>query len=534
MIRNALNLLTFNVGSLVGVSRRVDLLNSLRINRVDIAFIQETHLRSRHRVSFDEYNCIQDKSSQGVAIVLRKSYKYSRLFLSELEFPNVLISIEFLMDGVVKKFLFGSVYIPVNCQARILNNGLQRLGDFAQGFDGTFIGGDFNSRHSSWGDSAHNANGNIFFNFLQTNPLYFVRICDSMPTFPNGTSFLDHFLISPNCIDSFNQSFEISSLSSFSDHFPLKLRIQIRDFEIILRPPLNFISFKNTNWDNFKNDVTLSIIDQFPDSNRNLSNSEIDRYAEEFSSIINTITNNHSEKVEIKNKKYLVSDGVQRLYKIKYQWQKDLRRIFRRTLNRHNSDYLLLSKQIQLLNIMIKRQVELEQSELFNTKLRNIKPGPSAHRQIYKIIGYKKNRFISELSVDGITVESDALKLEKLKDHFGRIYNSSTLIEDEPHIVNVINNTISTIPDVQYSFNDRFQAYNSENCLGLVSVDEVIILSKDINNKKSAGLDKVSNFIIRKLPAKAFEYLAIIFNNCLNNSYYPKPWKVSKIVPIQK
>lgn len=47
-------------------------------------------------------------------------------------------------------------------------------------------------------------------------------------------------------------------------------------------------------------------------------------------------------------------------------------------------------------------------------------------------------------------------------------------------------------------------------------------------------MDNISNFILKKLPAKAFEYLLIIFNNCLNNSYFPDLWKISKIVPVQK
>lgn len=59
-------------------------------------------------------------------------------------------------------------------------------------------------------------------------------------------------------------------------------------------------------------------------------------------------------------------------------------------------------------------------------------------------------------------------------------------------------------------------------------------ISKIINNKKSCGLDNISNYIIRKLPTKAFEYLTILFNNCLNNCYFPYAWKIAKVIPIPK
>lgn len=44
----------------------------------------------------------------------------------------------------------------------------------------------------------------------------------------------------------------------------------------------------------------------------------------------------------------------------------------------------------------------------------------------------------------------------------------------------------------------------------------------------------MSNFLIKKFPSKAFEYLTIIFNNCINNSYFPDVWKIAKICPIPK
>lgn len=194
----------------------------------------------------------------------------------------------------------------------------------------------------------------------------------------------------------------------------------------------------------------------------------------------------------------------------------------------------MLSKQIQLIGIIIKRQIELEQSQIFSEKLKQIKPGPDAHRKIYNILGYKKNKYLKNLSIDGVVVEDDLQKLDELKTYFSNIYSGSTPQRDVTNELEIVNGTISNVEDNLFNFNNNFSALNEGKCVGLVTLDELQNYVKIINNKKSSGLDNISNFIIKKLPVKALEYLTIVFNNCVNNSYFPNAWKISKIIPIQK
>lgn len=260
MVHNGLNLMTFNVRSLIEVSRRIDLLYLLNSNYIDVAFIQETHLKEQHSISLEDYTFFKDSSSQGVGIVIKNNYKCSKIEILDLEFPNIFLDVEIIIDNVPKHFLFGSIYIPCNFNQLKIYNGLSVLARYFEKFDGIFIGGDFNAKNISWGDNINNSNGNIFFNWLQHYCTHFVRICNTFPSFPNGSSFLDHFLISSNLIDNVVPNYKVFSLSTFSDHFPLKLQFSLQDFDFILNPPSTFTSFKNTNWNKFRNNIIHQFI----------------------------------------------------------------------------------------------------------------------------------------------------------------------------------------------------------------------------------------------------------------------------------
>lgn len=57
---------------------------------------------------------------------------------------------------------------------------------------------------------------------------------------------------------------------------------------------------------------------------------------------------------------------------------------------------------------------------------------------------------------------------------------------------------------------------------------------KRLKNKKSSGFDQIPNAVIRKLTPAALRVLCILFNNCLNISYFPEGWKLANVVPIRK
>lgn len=65
----------------------------------------------------------------------------------------------------------------------------------------------------------------------------------------------------------------------------------------------------------------------------------------------------------------------------------------------------------------------------------------------------------------------------------------------------------------------------------LTQVQKII---KTLPNKCSSGLDGIPQIVIKHLPLVQLRNLTAIFNNCLNNKYFPEAWKCAKILPILK
>lgn len=534
MGRKCLNLLTFNVRSLIDCSRKLDLLNTLKSQSIDIGFIQECHLRNPN-IFLEDYNFLYDNSPLGVAIVLKKSYSFSMLNPQGISFPHIFIHVKLIINNSQKNFLFGSVYLPCNFSPPLIYSGLCKILQFSRNFDGTIIGGDFNSKNPEWGDLFENSNGKIFLNWLQDFSLDFVRVSDNRPSFPSGSSFLDHFLISSNFCDFFNQNCSVASLPTFSDHFPIKLQIVLSDFDFLIKHPRYFTSFKKTNWTTFSNDLGASLIEGFPPCNRILKNAEIDVYIDNFGAAVESVSASHSKKISLKENKIFVSENIQKLFKLKHAWQKDLKKLFHRYSNRSNSEYNLLSKQIQLLTIIIKEQVKWEQAREFGRKLELIRPGPSAYKKIFNIVGHKKNIACSRISSNGTILTKESEMLEAFRQHYVKVYEENVPCRpDLLELKDSVAASVSRLPPSIVIFRDDFNALCNEDSYHFVNPNAVKAIIKKLNNKKSSGLDKISNFILKRLPPLAIEFLTIIFNNCLNNGYFPNIWKIANIIPIKK
>lgn len=79
------------------------------------------------------------------------------------------------------------------------------------------------------------------------------------------------------------------------------------------------------------------------------------------------------------------------------------------------------------------------------------------------------------------------------------------------------------------SFTEERYALNPECQEWAVSIEDLELIKKRLNSKKSSGEDKQYNFILNKCPITR-----VVVNNCFANSYFPVKWKSAVIVPIPK
>lgn len=63
---------------------------------------------------------------------------------------------------------------------------------------------------------------------------------------------------------------------------------------------------------------------------------------------------------------------------------------------------------------------------------------------------------------------------------------------------------------------------------------EVSLILKKLKNKNSSGLDNIPTVVLKNQPEPVIKDYTIIFNNAINNVYYPSRWKAAKVLPIPK
>lgn len=533
MVRRSLKLLTFNVRSLREKSRQIDTLNILIRNNIEIGFIQETHLRQNRKICINGYNFINDNTGVGVAIVIKNTIQYKRVFPCDFDLIGVFIQVDIRTETTTKSLLIGSIYIPTNCPSVTLSDGLNKILNLAKSYDAFIFGGDLNAKNPVWGDTLENSNGKILYTWLQDNSVDVARKCDSSPSYPNGSSFLDHFLISPHLLNHSSINFNIRSLPSFSDHFPLELSLQLGQANLILRQPRNFRSYKNINWNNFRHEMEIASNRIMPPTNRNLVNEEIDIFLQQFNTTFAEIHNTHSEQVPLLDKKMPLPSNIKHLFNISHGWQKELKKIYHRTGNRLSREYSILSKQLQLLKTLLKELVALNDAKQFGSRLKKIVPGPTAFKEISQMMS-KKSSFCQQLCHNGVITTNTV----EIAEHFRSFY-SNVFLENIPgNAVANLDSRVSVCMEGMtqhiYTFDDTFCSNENSDSIHFTDADKVRSIIGNLKNKKSSGCDEISNFIIRKFPETTIDFLTILYNNCINNCYFPAAWKFAKIVPIKK
>ena len=68
----------------------------------------------------------------------------------------------------------------------------------------------------------------------------------------------------------------------------------------------------------------------------------------------------------------------------------------------------------------------------------------------------------------------------------------------------------------------------------MISENELKLLISRLKTKKASGDDGISCLSVKNLPTIAISFLVLIFNACLQLSYFPTAWKIGKNFPIAK
>lgn len=129
---------------------------------------------------------------------------------------------------------------------------------------------------------------------------------------------------------------------------------------------------------------------------------------------------------------------------------------------------------------------------------------------------------------DGKSIETIEGKAEVMCSYYEELYKETTQSNELMPLIEEAKSEIDKWK-TNISFTEERYALNPECQEWAVSIEDLELIKKRLNSKKSSGEDKQYNFILNKCPITR-----VVVNNCFANSYFPVKWKSAVIVPIPK
>ncbi|KAL6255580.1 hypothetical protein P5V15_012827 [Pogonomyrmex californicus] len=148
---------------------------------------------------------------------------------------------------------------------------------------------------------------------------------------------------------------------------------------------------------------------------------------------------------------------------------------------------------------------------------------------------------------DNILINTSTDKLNVIGAHFASI-NNRRLENNRPQFNRLVDVEVNTFKDNIKSewtnevtlciFNDDNKADNpnltGDLCNYFINDYDLTLRLKKSKNKKSYGLDKIPNSVLKRIPPNLILNYTIIFNNLLNYSFFLENWKTTKVIAILK
>ncbi|XP_058984266.1 uncharacterized protein LOC131805046 [Musca domestica] len=122
---------------------------------------------SQNNTSICNYNIVSKNNYGGVAILLKNNIKFKKI---QFEIPLDIIICQII--NMSNNITIASIYFPHSIRASEIKYELEKLLCFLESRTDVLICGDFNARHSCYGDSFDSHRGNIVKSFFDSSNFY--------------------------------------------------------------------------------------------------------------------------------------------------------------------------------------------------------------------------------------------------------------------------------------------------------------------------------------------------------------------------
>lgn len=233
--------------------KREEFRQFLKKYKPHIVLLSETHLKNRHKVSFEGYKFYRwdrlNASHGGTAVCVLETINSAQIKLPESINSIEICSVE--IETISGPIIFSAVYrkpsINIKCDelSVIIDTNKNKKFIFA---------GDFNAHCNIWGSNKTCTNGRSIKEWFNKNrPKYNMKIV--APAKPSCNtkgiySFIDFAIMSEDLqITNCDINGKLPSNEIFSDHSVIYMNIACDKIKMI--KPISIKNFKKTNWTSF-------------------------------------------------------------------------------------------------------------------------------------------------------------------------------------------------------------------------------------------------------------------------------------------
>lgn len=501
-----LNIVTWNARGIKKKSNELfQFLLSYNIH-VRVCLVSETWLNSNISLNHKEFYIYRNdrllRRGGGVALIIRKHITHIQLpIVNTFLVENVGVKIK-TDSGDINIY---SCYFP---GGRVGSDGTRKK-MFASDIhklsrsEKYVLGGDFNSRHQSWGCTRANCWGNVLcekqnsYNFTIMHPTESTYIPSQLN---RQSSTLDFFIT--NSYASFTSAEVLNELSS--DHLPVRLTMKSR----CDNSEYKFFDFTHANWHRFSQYIRRHLV--LPIEGTVSSTDLIDSALEHFINTVNEAIVYSVPQILKKNVNKQLPRNIKALIRRRNYHRRNWLRY------RHTLDFY----EFKSLNSIISWQIEKFRNSSWNQLLSTLDKGSPPFWNLTKIIG-RTSKNIPILKENNSRFSTTAEKCEILGKTFLNNHNFSANLTD-PATENLVRDTIDN-----FNFNSRLNQVHT-------TYDNIDTIIKGLKSRKSPGADGINNSCLKYLPRKGIQFLTLVINSCIHLGYFPDQFKEAKVIPIKK
>lgn len=592
MAGHKLKIIAINVNSIFSNQRRDVLADFLIEHEPDILLLSETKLQPKCRLSFNKYSFVRNDRASNA---LRPNGGTGILIKTHFEFQHVKIPAlnnhSFFETTIIKVKLASQKSLFVISVYGCTSDSPQFLDEFQNLFNSLdlinvnhlyILAGDFNAKHRSWLNPVNNSRGITIhrwiedYGMLNRSQLYHT----SLPTYERGSSFLDiaiadariNFQITVFSTESPNHDeFGLLLQQYDGDHGAIQMTVQLDEEDaFVMCQHVGRLQYKSVDWEKFSTNLYFNINRLRPTprskiipSDRNIGNEEIDHYEK----LLQTSLNETIDRTVKRSKQTTSSDKYTnwRIKLLKKRKNQILQALFEAKKHPHlttQDQILRLKFDLQHLQILIKESFRKSVDSYWQSVLANLSPQKSSEmlptinricrpknvQEIHPLVLPPVDRHIIdeleitqdqiEISPTGEVIVLDQMSmLRVIGKKFAAINIQNRNLGSPEHdrqIREELNNFIGhTELQPLAHFSPEYPAEDPTD-VRFTTTEEVHRLCRNTNSKTSTGIDKIPNIVIKHIPKFLTREYAVLFNQCINNGYFPTSWKTGRVFPILK